>query len=216
VRIAAVIACTLVLGCGAEGNRPGLAFLPDMAESVPYDPYDRNDHTGGGTLLLPPEGTIPMGFTPFPYGPEKEEAARAGRELVNPLSAEPEELRRGASEFANKCQVCHGPGGEGDGPIIGRFPNPPSLLGERARALPDGHLYHIMTRGQGIMPSHAVQVLPDDRWRLVLHVRTLQAAAPAPPPTAEPDAENATEQTGETATEPPEESAAEQLEETGA
>jgi mono/diheme cytochrome c family protein len=72
------------------------------------------------------------------------------------------------------CAVCHGPGGQGDGPIIGRFPNPPSLLAARAKGLPDGRVVHVIARGQGIMPSHAAQVLPEDRWRVVLHLRRLQ------------------------------------------
>ena len=32
----------------------------------------------------------------------------------------------------------------------------------------------VYARGQGIMPSHAAQVLPEDRWRVVLHLRRLQ------------------------------------------
>ncbi len=55
-----------------------------------------------------------------------------------------------------------------------RFPNPPALTAEHARSLPDGQIYHIITRGQGIMPSHAAQVLLPDRWKVVLYLRQLQ------------------------------------------
>ena len=45
-----------------------------------------------------------------------------------------------------------------------------------------------ITRGQGIMPSHAAQVLPDDRWRVIHHLRQLQGVLPrlgeGPPPAA--------------------------------
>lgn len=177
---AAALAAGLVgsQACRASGERPGVVFLPEMYYSVPYDSYDPNSLTPSGqTLLAPPEGTVPMGFAPFPFGPGPEEAARAGAQLANRMPPTRENLARGKKVFETICIVCHGPKGEGDGPIIGRFPNPPSLLAERARNLPDGRIYHIISRGQGIMPAHAVQVLPEDRWRVVLYVRLLQSEA---------------------------------------
>jgi mono/diheme cytochrome c family protein len=103
--------------------------------------------------LLPPAGTIPVA------------ADRAA-------------LARGKHVYQTFCAVCHGAEGRGDGPIIGRFPNPPSLLAERARTLPDGELFHILSRGQGIMAPYAVQVRAADRWRVIHYVRELQGAAP--------------------------------------
>lgn len=188
----AVLAAGL-LGCSAEGDRPGYVFLPGMVRSGTVHAYDADPVTKSGPALrLPPVGTVPVGWTPFAYGPGPEEAKRAGLELRNPLLPTPEELARGKQVFDSICFVCHGPRGEGDGPIIGRFPNPPSLVAPRARNLPDGQMYHVIARGQGIMPSHAAQVRPDDRWRAILWVRHLQgsspgtavASAPAAVPTA--------------------------------
>lgn len=168
------------LGCKAAGEKPGLTFLPDMLKSVPYDTYDANPVTGNGqTWRLPPEGTVAMEAAGFAYGPGPEEAKRAGAELKNPLLASDDNLARGKRVYDTICIVCHGPKGEGDGPIIGRFPNPPNLLAERARSLPDGQIYHIVSRGQAIMPSHGAQVLPRDRWRLVLYLRQLQGPGQA-------------------------------------
>jgi mono/diheme cytochrome c family protein len=169
-------AVALVLpGCRARGEKPGFVVMPGMHFSVPYDAYDPNPATRGGqTLLLPPEGTVPLDGGVFPYGPGPEEAARAGRELANPLEPTPANLARGRRVFENVCAVCHGSGGAGDGPIIGRFPNPPSLTAARARGLADGRIVHVIARGQGLMPPHAAQVLPEDRWRVVLYLRELQ------------------------------------------
>lgn len=180
-RPAFVAALALLLaGCRAQGDKPGFVVMPGMQSSVPYDAYDRNPVTHDGqTLLLPPEGTVPFAGGAFPYGPGPEEAERAGRELVNPFEATPAHLARGKQVFENVCSVCHGPGGQGDGPIIGRFPNPPSLTAPRAVGLPDGRVFHVITHGQGLMPSHAAQVLPVDRWRAVLYVRALQQASAA-------------------------------------
>ena len=177
-RLALLPLLALAVGCRAGGDRPGYTFLPDMLRSVPYDAYDRNPVLGHGqTLQLPPEGTVPVEGGAFPYGPGPEEARRAGAELQNPISDTPEALRRVQQVFETICAVCHGPQGAGDGPIIGRFPNPPALTAEHARSLPDGQIYHIITRGQVIMPSHAAQVLPEDRWRVILYLRRLQGKA---------------------------------------
>lgn len=178
-RVLAVIAAGF-FGCSAEGDRPGYEVLPGMVRSGTVHAFDTDPMTKDGPALrLPPEGTVPVGFTVFAYGPGPEEAKRAGLELANLFSPTPEHLTRGKQVFDSICFVCHGPRGEGDGPIIGRFPNPPSLLATRARTLPDGQIYHIITRGQGIMPSHAAQVRPEDRWRVILWVRELQRSAPA-------------------------------------
>ncbi len=148
-----------------------------MARSVPYDTYDANPVTGQ-TLRQPPLGTFAMEAAPFPYGPGPAEAKRAGAELKDPLPASVQNLARGQQVYEAICIVCHGPTGEGDGPIIGRFPNPPSLTAEHAKSLPDGQIYHIITRGQVIMPAHAAQVLAPDRWRVVLYLRQLQRGRP--------------------------------------
>jgi hypothetical protein len=45
-------------------------------------------------------------------------------------------------------------------------------------------MYHLITLGQNNMPSYAAQVMRDDRWKVILFIRSLQAAAvPAAPTT---------------------------------
>lgn len=178
-----VAAIAALASCRAQGEKPGFVVMPGMQYSVPYDAYDANPVTRTGqTLLLPPEGTVPTAGAAFPYGPGNAEAERAGRELVSPLEPAPADLARGKQVFENVCAVCHGPAGQGDGPIIGRFPNPPSLTAAKAKGYPDGRIVHVISRGQGIMPAHAAQVLLADRWRVVLYVRELQGGAqPAAP-----------------------------------
>ena len=183
VRLAVMLPLAAGLaGCSAEGDRPGTAFLPDMVDSGVVHAYDRSTVTrNGASLLLPPEGTVAAERLPFAYAPGPEEARRAGAELRNPFVTGPETLARGKQVYDTICTVCHGPKGEGDGPIIGRFPNPPSLLAAHARALPDGQIVHIVSRGQGIMPAHAAQVLLEDRWRVILYLRQLQGTQEARP-----------------------------------
>jgi mono/diheme cytochrome c family protein len=173
----AVVALVVLAGCGADGDLPAVKFMPGMLEPLPYESYDPSTLTADGkTLMLPPEGTVPVDVRPFPFGAEEADAIRAGLELVNPLEPTPEVLARGREVFESKCQVCHGPTGAGDGPIIGRFPNPANLTAEHARMYPDGRIFHVITRGQGLMPPHAVQVLPEDRWAVITYMRTIQRA----------------------------------------
>jgi mono/diheme cytochrome c family protein len=158
--------------CQAEGDRPGVIVLPGMHQSVPFDAYDDNPVTGP-TLRRAPDGTVPHGAVRYHFGTGKAEAERAGRELNNPIAGSEGDLKQGKRAYDVFCAVCHGPAGQGDGPIIGRFPNPPSLLA-RAKTLPDGQLWHVITFGQGIMAPYAVQVPSDDRWRIVWYIRQLQ------------------------------------------
>ena len=49
----------------------------------------------------------------------------------------------------------------------------------------DGQLFHVLTYGQNNMPFYASQLSREDRWNVILYVRTMQAAAtPAPAPAA--------------------------------
>jgi len=174
--------------CDDDPGRPNFEYMPDMVGSVAYDSFDPNPNTPDGrTLMKPPAGTVPRGYQPLHFGPGPQEAARAARELTNPL-ADTEAVRaRGEVAFQRWCSPCHGHEGLGDGLVARKFPRPPPLGAEHARGLPDGQIFHIVTFGQGLMPSYAQQITPSDRWKLVRFVRRLQsspsaAAAPPSPP----------------------------------
>ena len=128
----------------------------------------------GMTEQQPVPGTIPRGFTPFHYAATPAEAERAGRELVNPFAPTAENLARGEQVFSNYCVMCHGATGAGDGPIIPKYPNPPSYKTDKSKALADGTMYHVITLGRNNMPSHAALVSSEDRWKVILYIRKLQ------------------------------------------
>jgi len=160
---------------------PGYEFMPDMARSVPYDAYAPNPVTHDGrTLQAPVAGTIAFGGPlPFRYAATTAEAERAGRELRNPIPPTPAALARGQHLYQTFCIVCHGPQGAGDGPIIAKkFPAPPSYTSTRLLSMPDGQIFHVITRGTEVMPSYGGQISPDNRWNVIHYVRRLQARAP--------------------------------------
>lgn len=179
-----VLSCVLssgAAGCWAGPNKTPLEYLPNMTHSVAYDSFAHNpvfaDHK---TLRRPADGSVARGLLPFPYGPGAEEAERAGRELDNPLSADPAVLARGKHLYESFCWVCHGTTGQGDGPIIDPFPLPPAYNSTGVRDYPQGRIFHVITRGSGRMPSYAAQIAPNDRWYIARYVATLQQLGEEP------------------------------------
>lgn len=161
-----------------DPTRRNLEVLPDMAHSIAYDSYSANpnfrDHK---TLREPVPGTIIRGYMPLHYTAAKEDAVRAGIELVSDVRGNRNALARGAIVYATYCETCHGPAGKGDGIVAKRgFPAPPSMLAPRAMGLKDGQIFHIITYGQANMPSYASQIERADRWNVIEYIRKLQGA----------------------------------------
>ena len=109
-------------------------------------------------------------------GKGKEALARADEaQQKPPVTAEL--LARGRERYEIYCSPCHDRVGHGNGIVVQRgMPKPPSLHDERLRADDDQHLFDVITRGYGVMYSHADRVRPGDRWAIVAYIRTLQAS----------------------------------------
>lgn len=177
VSLLAVVAFTW--GVRRDFDQRNSQFLPGMADHVAFQAMSENPNfADGGTLRDPIHGTVGQGFPPLHFAPASDDAARAGRELVNPVpDSVTAALERGGGVFVTFCQPCHGAGADGDG-VMGKrgFPPPPSLLADKARQLRDGQMFHIITHGQGNMPSLASQIVRDDRWKVITYVRSIQRA----------------------------------------
>lgn len=180
VAVALALAGLLASGCAREKSRPVVEYMPDMAYG-PRLAAQREDpfHPGTSIMKPPVEGTVPRGYTPYRFAQADTNEAVAA--LVNPLPRTAEVLARGQAVYMTFCVVCHGPKGDGQGYMVPRFPMPPSLFSEKVRGWPDARIFHVITRGQNLMPSYAGQVLPEDRWAAIHYVRALQrAASPTP------------------------------------
>lgn len=163
----------LAFGCARQKQQTAMEYAPDMA----YGPRVAAQHEdplrpGQPVMRNPVEGTVPAGYTPYRYAAA--DSLLAQRELHNPLPRSSEVLTRGQRVYMNTCVVCHGPEGDGQGYIVPLFPMPPSLHSERVRGWLDGRMFHVITRGQNLMPSYATQILPEDRWAVIHYVRALQ------------------------------------------
>ncbi|MBZ5726676.1 MAG: cytochrome c [Acidobacteriia bacterium] len=177
-----VLAAAITVGCGASSHERAYEYMPDMARDPAYKAYAPNPVTRDGlTLQLPVAGTVPRGYAPFRYGPGEQEAARAGRELANPLRATPQVMQEGWELYRTYCLVCHGKSGKGDGPVAEKIPHPPSYTSDRVMQFPPGRLFHVITMGAGKMRPYAAQLSAAERWKVVTYVRTaLQQLADQP------------------------------------
>ena len=183
VPVAIVVALALVtlhFVLRPDPSKRNFELFPDMLVSVAAESFAADDVMENGTTLQAPvEGVVVRGTQAFPYGSGPEEAKRAGAELVNPFPIDyAAVLARGDRIYNTYCIVCHDPQGGGHGTVVARgMVPPPSLLGARAVSIADGEMFHILTRGQGNMPSYAPEIAVEDRWKVIAFVRRLQAGA---------------------------------------
>lgn len=166
------------IACDRNRNHPGWDYFPDMFYSTAYETYTENPNfEDGKTMRVPPAGSVARDQIPFEYTIEAESRSKAGAELINPFEYTEVNLERGREAYRIFCMNCHGPQGGGDGQLfaLGLYPMPPRpVAGEKAAPLRDGEIYHTITLGFGSMGPHGSLVRPDDRWKIVMHIRELQ------------------------------------------
>ncbi len=177
----ATLALLTLSGCSiGKHAQPNIDAIQDMMEQ---DAIKAQDYQPGGdgkksASLLPPQGTIPQGYKPYPY---HNDATAAEKNLKNPYTSDVsvEVLKNGETKYNTYCMVCHGPQGKGDGPVAEKMLlKPPPLISEKIINFNDARIYHIVTDGQGVMSSYAYQMVNDkDRWAVVKYVRSLQKLA---------------------------------------
>lgn len=173
-----------LLGCAAlfsgcsDSSQPNFELLPSLSMMDQHSVKAQKEETffaDGRGMRTPPEGTIPRGYQGYPYKKE-DDATKVGTQFSNPLPKTPEVLARGKKIYDTYCIVCHGPKGKSDGYVVPKFPMPPSLHSEKVRKWPDGSIFHVISAGQNLMPSYAIQIEAMDRWAVIHYVRALQTA----------------------------------------
>jgi mono/diheme cytochrome c family protein len=169
----ALTAALALAGCTRQTETTIIQYMPHMATTPNLKPQKGYDGFGNGSgMLMPPEHTIARGYPPFHF----ESPEEADAKMKNPLPNDHETLMRGQKIYNIYCITCHGPRGHGDGPVVNPFPIPKSLQSEDMLKWGDGHIYYVITKGQGVMPSYAQQVQREDRWAVIHYIRALQRA----------------------------------------
>ncbi len=169
-----MVGTIFLTGCGKHES-PNFVFMPDMDYSPALKAQEE------GSMRKPVPGTVPRGFYSADYTVGAD-PIESGKLYKNPLPRNKKTLQRGQLMYSTYCTVCHGPMGEGDGTVVPKFPRPPSLQSDKIRGYADGGIYHVITKGQNLMPSYTYQVGTQDRWAIVHYIRALHRAKK---PTAE-------------------------------
>lgn len=120
------------------------------------------------------------------------------KQLKNPLSAIPANYNAAKPLYDEYCANCHGDSGKGDGSDAMMYDPAPSDLTDAAHMnqRADGELYYQITLGKKPMPSFRNKLTEEQRWQLVILVRTFSGGPsfPSPPPkTPEPPKPNVSE-----------------------
>ncbi|WP_083961714.1 c-type cytochrome [Salinimicrobium terrae] len=164
-----------VVSC-VENSKPNYQYMPNMHETVSYEPYGAYDvFVDEQEAKLPVEGTVSRGWRPFPYEHSPEGFAAAKTELTNPLPYTEETLAAGKALYTIYCALCHGDSGDGKGILVERE----KILGipsydDVGRAITEGSVYYVQYYGLNAMGSYASQTSIEERWAITHYVMTLK------------------------------------------
>jgi len=139
------------------------------------------------TMRVPPANSIPRANAGYmmAYDIPTDSLEYAARTLKNPLTADKEALlKEGEILYGRFCEHCHGSNGEGDGTVgsppaddpngVPAFAGIANLQGAAYANITEGHIFHVITKGKGLMGSHGSQISQEDRWKIAMYVKKLQ------------------------------------------
>lgn len=138
------------------------------------------------TMREPAPNTVsrnPYGWLPYSL-PNDSVGLRLSNRLVNPLDSGAAVLAQGKVLYETYCDHCHGAKGEGDGKVATgvtvdgvekkAYAGVPNYKADALKNMTEGHIFHVITYGKGLMKPHGSQVNPDDRWKIARYVKSLQ------------------------------------------
>lgn len=159
-----------------ENSKPNYQYMPNMHETVSYEPYGAYDvFVNEQEAKLPVEGTVSRGWKPYEYENDPEGFSAAKTELQNPLPYTEENLNEGKALYTIYCAVCHGDKGDGQGILVQNE----KILGiprydDVGRAITEGSVYHVQYYGLNAMGSYASQTSIEERWLITHYVMKLK------------------------------------------
>jgi mono/diheme cytochrome c family protein len=101
----------------------------------------------------------------------------------NPLAVSEANYNAAKPVFNEYCSNCHGDAGKGDGSDAMMYDPAPSDLTDASHMnkLSDGEIYYQITQGRKPMPSFRKKLTEEQRWQLVILVRSFSGAVAFPP-----------------------------------
>src|SRR5207302_5145997 len=108
----------------------------------------------------------------------------------NPIAPSDSTLKAARGIYMHECAQCHGEHGKGDGPEAMMHDPPPSDITDtrHMNTVTDGEIFYQISEGRKPMPSFKKRLTEDQRWGLVLLVRSFSAPSASPIQEKTPDA----------------------------
>ncbi|MBA3700880.1 MAG: c-type cytochrome [Planctomycetes bacterium] len=183
----ATLAALALVGCGeSEKSSRGIDYMPEMYNHPGYESQTAREVVDGKTvrhvpMMLPMiDGTVSRDGAAYDVAPLD---AAAAKNLVNPQPATAAVLKRGQQLYNSTCAMCHGRDGDAaNGYVVAtskhpnRFASVQSVSTANVALMSDGEIYHIISRGRNRMTDLSAQLLPADRWAVVLYTKALARA----------------------------------------
>lgn len=154
----------------------------EFYNSNQFNPFRMN-------LRMPPANTVSRNKKGYlPYRTPKDSLEQASRRLVSPLDTTQNKaiLAEGKILYEIYCDHCHGAKGDGEGKVAtgvtidgvehSSYGGVANLKSDALKGISEGHIFHVITMGKGLMQSHGSQVSTDDRWKIARYVKALQQA----------------------------------------
>ncbi|HEX8880611.1 MAG TPA: c-type cytochrome [Candidatus Acidoferrum sp.] len=101
------------------------------------------------------------------------------KRLKNPLPPSPSNLHSAREIYFEECVQCHGERGQGDGPQArSHYPLPADLTDPKLLTnVTDGEIFYQISQGRRPMPSFRNRLTQNQRWQLVLLMRSFSEAS---------------------------------------
>src|SRR5690242_16933449 len=199
--VSALVVAVVLAGCAAKGDHTGREYAPNMYHSVAYEPLSQiTDESAGAwvntlttrdgeffnsnkynpfrmNMREPARNTVKRnayGWLPYRQkAVPKDSIPLVTRGLRSPLDSSAAIVASGKALFDSNCKHCHGATGMGDGKVSEKFAGVANLKGDAYLGITEGHIFHVITNGAGLMASHASQIAPEDRWKIAKYVKAL-------------------------------------------
>jgi mono/diheme cytochrome c family protein len=96
------------------------------------------------------------------------------KKLKNPIAPTESMLKAARGIYIDECAECHGEHGKGDGPkAMMHTPAPADLTDAgQMNKVTDGEIFYQISEGRKPMPSFKKRLTEEQRWGLVLFVRS--------------------------------------------
>ncbi|MFN7930079.1 MAG: c-type cytochrome [Blastocatellia bacterium] len=106
---------------------------------------------------------------------QKWEAPAEAASVKSPLKVNADVVKKGKYLYENRCSICHGSEGKGNGPYNDpKWTQSTNLASKAVQANTDGELFYKISTSRDRHPASKVLYTEEERWMVVAFLRTLK------------------------------------------